>query len=65
MKRLKSFLFSVFSTHFCILYVLIFKTVVRYFEDELKSLFNAEYFWFNESWSARGALSPRSEVFGA
>jgi hypothetical protein len=46
------------------LYVLIFKAVVRYFEDELKSLFNAQYFWCNESQSVQGALSPRNEVFG-
>lgn len=56
--------FSVFCTHFCMLYVLIFKAVVRYFEDELKSLFNAQCYWFNESRSVRGALFLRSEVFG-
>jgi len=49
MKSHEYFLFSVYCTHFCMLYVLIFKTVVRYFEYELKSLFNAQYFWFNES----------------
>jgi hypothetical protein len=46
------------------LYVLIFKAVVRYFEDELKSLFTAQYSWFHESRSVQGALSPRSEVLG-
>jgi len=64
MKNLKSFLFSVFCTYFCILCVMIFKAVVRFFEDEMKSLFNGQYFWFNESQPVRRAVSPMSEVFG-